>query len=52
MNTLKRLTELNRISLGKAVDEVHSPEEAGEVFQRLATESAFPIVQFDWGKLS
>ena len=52
MNTLKRLTELHRISLGEAVDEGHFPEESGEVFRRLAAESAFPIVQFDWGKLS
>ena len=50
MATLRRLTELHRISLAHAIDETHSPEEAPEVFHRLATQKAFPIVQFDWGR--
>ncbi len=51
MAALRRLTELHRISLADTVDETHSPEEATEVFHRLATEKSFPVVQFDWGRL-
>ena len=41
----------NRISFDKIVSEVHSPEDAPEVYERLASGS-FPIgVQFDWTKL-
>ncbi len=48
MNALKKLTELGRISLASFVEETHSPEDAPEVFHRLATEKSFPIHQFDW----
>ena len=48
---LMRLTEFGRIDLAKLVDETHSPEEAGEVYDRLAKEKSFPVVQFDWRKL-
>ncbi len=51
MMALRRLSEFGRISLSDLVDEVHSPNEAPAVFHRLATEKAFPVVQFDWGKL-
>lgn len=43
-----RLTRLGRIRLSDLVDEVHSPEEAPEVYQRLIQEPSFPLVQFDW----
>lgn len=45
------LTEMGRIKLSDMIDEIHSPEEAPEVYTRLANEKAFPMVQFDWRKL-
>ena len=47
-----KLTEMGRLSLGSMIDEVHSPMEAVEVYKRLANEKTFPLVQFDWSKLS
>lgn len=46
-----RLEQLGRTDLKKLVSEVHSPLEAPEVFHRLATEKAFPVVQFDWSEI-
>lgn len=51
MNALKKLTQLGRIKLSEIIDEVHSPEEANEVYTRLAFNKTFPLVQFDWRKL-
>ena len=51
MAALAGLTKAGRISFGALVDEVHSPAEAPEIYDRLARESTFPIVQFDWGRL-
>lgn len=50
--TLMRLTEMGRLCLASMIDEVHSPMEAAEVYDRLANEKTFPLVQFDWSKLS
>ena len=52
IHTLMKLTEMGRLSLGSMIDEVHSPMEAVEVYKRLANEKTFPLVQFDWSKLS
>ena len=52
VQALIRLTQLGRLKLSDLVDEVHSPAEAPQVFDRLAKESAFPIVQFDWSELT
>ena len=46
-----KLTKLNRIDFSSLVEEVHSPEEATEVYTRLCNEKTFPIVQFDWSVL-
>ena len=46
------LTRLGRIQLSKMVDEVHSPEEATQIYTRLCTEKTFPLVQFDWRDMS
>lgn len=46
-----KLTKLGRIKLSDLVEEVHSPEEATEVYTRLCNEKTFPLVQFDWSKL-
>ena len=43
-----RLLELGRLSLDGFVDEVHAPEDCGEVYARLAAGGPFPVVQFDW----
>ena len=45
---LLKLTKLGRLKLSALVEETHSPEEAPEVYNRLCTEKAFPLVQFDW----
>lgn len=45
---LIKLHELGRIRLGDMVDEVYSPVEASAVYDRLAREKSFPVVQFDW----
>ena len=49
--TVLTLTKLGRLKLSDLVEEVHSPAEAPEVYQRLCTEKTFPLVQFDWRKL-
>ena len=51
MNALKDLTKMGRINLSEIIDEVHSPEEANEVYTQLAFHKTFPLVQFDWRKL-
>lgn len=43
-----RMLSLGRIDFDSLVDELHSPNEATELYSRLAREKAFPIVQFDW----
>ncbi len=41
-----------RLSLGKVIREIHSPEEAQTVFDRLASERNFPLgVLFDWKRI-
>ena len=49
--TAIRLTALGRMKLSLMIDEVHTPNEASEVYSRLAREKSFPLVQFDWRKL-
>lgn len=46
-----KLLSLGRVSLDGFVAEVHSPEECGEVYARLAVGGAFPVVQFDWTRI-
>lgn len=52
MAALTRLTRLGRLHLSFLVDEVHSPAEAPEIFDRLARDPVFPLVQFDWRKMT
>lgn len=52
MYTLMKLTKMGRLNLASMIDEVHSPMKAVEVYDRLANEKTFPLVQFDWSKLS
>lgn len=51
MNALKKLTQMGRIKLSEIIDEVHSPDEANEVYTRLAFNKTFPLVQFDWRQI-
>ena len=48
---LQQMHRLGRLDLSSLVEETHSPEEAPEVYRRLATEKSFPLVQFDWSCL-
>ncbi len=48
---MQRLHQCGRLILSDLVKETHSPEEAPQVYARLAKESVFPVVQFDWRKL-
>ncbi len=41
-----------RIRLSELIAETHSPEEAPSVYARLISERGFPVVQFDWSRLS
>lgn len=47
-NTLMKLYRFGRLKLSSLVEETHRPEEAPQVYTRLATERFFPLVQFDW----
>lgn len=51
MKALIKLTKAGRINLASLIDEVHSPAAATEIYNRLATQKSFPLVQFDWRKL-
>ena len=48
---LLKLIRHGRLTLSDLVDEVHSPHDAQEIFTRLANESGFPTVQFDWEEM-
>lgn len=43
-----RLLAHGRLSLKSLIEETHRPEEAPAVYDRLATNAVFPVVQFDW----
>ena len=49
--TYMRLESTGRTHIADLVEEVHSPMEAPAVFDRLAKEAAFPVVQFNWDLL-
>ncbi len=51
ISAIQKLTLFGGLDLGALVDEIHSPLEAPEVYARLAAESSFPLVQFDWNRL-
>lgn len=48
MRALTALTRTGRLRLSSLVDEVHTPDRAAAVYDRLVKEKSFPIVQFDW----
>ena len=51
IKTTIKLTEMGRLKLSDIIDEIRSLQEATEVYDRLANEKSFPMVQFDWRKL-
>jgi threonine dehydrogenase-like Zn-dependent dehydrogenase len=51
MDAIVKLHLMGRIKLSNLIDEVHYPEEATEIYNRLCSEKTFPIVQFDWSKI-
>lgn len=48
---VQKMVKLGRLEFASLIGEVHSPREAPEIYTRLANEKAFPVVQFDWGRL-
>ncbi len=48
MAAIRRLVCAGRLAFLPLVAETHSPAEATEVYNRLAVEKAFPVVQFDF----
>lgn len=46
--TLMDFYRFGRLKLSDLIEETHKPEEAPEVYTRLANEKFFPLVQFDW----
>lgn len=46
-----KLIKSGRLDFKCLIEETHSPEEAPEVYTRLANSPAFPIVQFDWSMI-
>ena len=51
VETILKLTRMGRLKLSDLIDETDSPEQAPQVYSRLATEKSFPLVQFDWSLL-
>ena len=49
--TILKLIESGRIDFMSLIEETYSPEDAPAVYERLAKDSHFPIVQFDWRRL-
>lgn len=48
---VQKLVSLGRLSFADLVQETHSINNYKEVFNRLATENGFPIIQLDWRDL-
>lgn len=46
-----RLLDGKRLDFDVLIEEIHSPKEAPEIFERLATDRSFPVVQFDWTQM-
>ena len=46
-----KLLSLGRLDLGSMIEEVRSPADATEAYSRLAKETVFPVVQFDWSRI-
>lgn len=52
MKSVLKLCAGGRLNLQNIIEEIHSPEECSEVYNRLIFDKDFPVVvQFDWRKL-
>lgn len=51
MKALINMVRYNRIDISRLVEATYSPEDAPEIYTRLANDPVFPIVQFDWSKI-
>ena len=51
MLAIKKLYCHRRLTFADMVEEIHSPVEAPDVYDRLVHEKAFPVVVFDWRKM-
>ncbi len=49
--TVINLMHGKRLDLKALIEEVHSAEEAPQIYNRLIKESSFPVVQFDWTEI-
>lgn len=47
---LIKLIDTGRLDFDSLIEEVHSPLDHKEVYERLVKESSFPIVEFDWSE--
>ena len=45
---LQKLVKLGRIAFAPMVERIYAVDEAAEVYGMLASQNAFPLVQFDW----
>ncbi len=52
MQTVMTLHKMGRIKFSSLIDEIYSPENATEIYNRLCNDKTFPIVQFDWSILN
>lgn len=50
MYAIQKMVSCGRIEFASLVEEIHTPDEAPQVYKRLVEEPAFPVVQFDWEK--
>ena len=51
VQALMKMLIHKRIDFKCLINEIYSPNEAPEVYKRLASSPVFPIVQFDWSRL-
>ena len=51
VQALMKLLLCKRIDFKCLISETYSPEDAPEIYTRLANDPVFPIVQFDWSRL-
>lgn len=51
MKAMIKLLCAKRISFREMIEEVHLPTEAPAVYDRLANDRSFPLVQFDWTQM-
>lgn len=51
MEAVQKLVNYGRLNFSSLIGEIHSPEEASRIYDRLINEKTFPVVLFDWRTL-